>query len=105
GHLQQCPRDLRRNGLRRVFLLILGHPPLRWLSVAEAVASAASSASCDKRPEHVGVLAVVMTETELGQVERQVLPGDLVVAADDAALQERPERVEVLRVDVAADVL
>src|SRR5437016_13221627 len=75
GHLQQCPRDLRRNGLRRVFLLILGHPPLRWLSVAEAVASAASSASCDKRPEHVGVLAVVMTETELGQVERQVIPG------------------------------
>src|SRR2546426_10459910 len=102
--LKQRARDLGRNGLRRVLFLVR-HPPLRWLSVAEAVASAASSASCDERPEHVGVLAVVMTEAELGQVERQVRPGDLVVATDDAALQERPEAIEGLRVDVAADVL
>ena len=42
--------------------------PLRWLSVAEAVASAASSALCNERAEHIGVLTVIMTEAELGQV-------------------------------------
>src|SRR5438552_4056184 len=77
----------------------------RWLSLADAAASPASSASCDERPEHVGVLAVVMPEAGLGQVERQVLGRDLVVAPDDPALQERPEGIEILRVDVAAHVL
>src|SRR2546425_13217510 len=89
GRLKQRLGDLRRDGLRRMLFLVR-HPPLRWLSVAEAVASAASSASCDQCAEHVGIVSVIMPEAELGQVERQVLRGDLVVAPDDPALQEGP---------------
>src|SRR5690349_1680728 len=53
-----------------------------------------SSASCHDRPEHVGVVAVVMTEREFVEVQRQILLAHLVVGPDDAALQEAPERLD-----------
>src|SRR5437773_4832526 len=55
--------------------------------------------------EHVGVVAVVVSEAELVEVERQVVLAHLVVGAHHAALQERPERLDVVGVDVAAHVL
>src|SRR5204862_377458 len=58
-------------------------------------AMAASSASCQECPENVGVFAVVMPEGEFVHVERQVFLADLVERTHDAALQERPERIEV----------
>src|SRR5436190_5509084 len=64
-----------------------------------------SSASCQDGPENLGIVAVVEAPREFVEVERQVRLADLVERADDAALQERPEGIEVLRVDVAVYVL
>src|SRR6266403_1441529 len=44
--------------------------------------------------EHVGVVAVVMPEGELVEVEREVVLAHLVVGAHHATLQERPERLD-----------
>ena len=65
----------------------------------------AISASLNRRPEDVGVEAVVVAELKFRDVERQVLAADLVEAAHDAALQERPEAVNALRVHDAINVL
>jgi hypothetical protein len=34
-------------------------------------------------PEHIGILAVVVAELELGKLERQILLADVVVRPDD----------------------
>ena len=49
--------------------------------------------------------AVVVAELHLVQLGRQVLDRELVVAADDKALEERPDALDGVRVDVAADPL
>src|SRR5882724_565784 len=72
---------------------------------AEAIASGHASAPCYRSPENVRVLAVVMPKLKLREVEREVAAGDIVVRADDAALEQRPEGIEVRRVDDAAHVL
>jgi hypothetical protein len=45
--------------------------PVRWRRVrsAEAIASVHASAACYRSPEDVRVLAVVMTELELREIE------------------------------------
>src|SRR5579862_7566476 len=79
------------------------------------------SSSCEERPavswhrslsrsrydgrEHVVVLAVVVPEGELVEVERQVPRGDVMEVAHDAPLDERPEAVNRAGMDFAADVL
>src|SRR5689334_11133615 len=77
--LKQRARGLSGERLRRVFFLVLRHPPLCWLSVADDAASRAPSASCDQRPEHVGVVAMVVPEGELGDVHREILLRHLMV--------------------------
>ena len=72
---------------------------------AEAVASEASSASCHHVPEYIRVSTVVVPERELRKVQRQVFFAHLVIRAHDAALQERPKRIDVRRMNVAAHVL
>src|SRR5437667_3337078 len=69
---------------------VIPHPD-GWSSGA-ASGWAASSASCDDRPENVGILAVVIPERKLVQVERQMRLADLMERANDSPLQERPER-------------
>jgi len=63
------------------------------------------SARRKHRAEGVGMLAGVVPEAELVEVEREVLPGDVVEAPHDATLQQRPERVQVRGVDDAPNVL
>lgn len=46
----------------------------------------------------------VMAERELAQIQRQIVAGHLVIRAHDAAPQERPERLDILRVHLAAHV-
>lgn len=48
-----------------------------------------TSANC--RAENVVVLPVVVSEVEFCDVERQIFRTDLVIGADHAALQQRPE--------------
>ncbi len=50
-------------------------------------------APCYRRTENVGIVPVVITELKLRHVQRQVLGGDLVERAHDAALDEGLEAV------------
>jgi hypothetical protein len=67
---------------------------------AEAVASGASSASCQDRFEDVRILPVVVTELEFRKVERQIFLTHIVIRAHDAPFQQRPERFDVLSVNL-----
>src|SRR5437867_1423619 len=54
------------------------------------------------RGEH---LASVVPEAELVEVEREIAARDLVVRPHDAALDERPEAIEMRGVHLASDIL
>lgn len=66
---------------------------------------AGGSATLERGLEDFGVLAVVVAELELGDVQRQVLGRDFVVAAHDSALEQGPEAFDGVGVDRANDVL
>ena len=55
--------------------------PVRWplSSLAETTTSDHVSASCYRRPEDVGVSAVVIAELKLSDVQRHVFGADLVI--------------------------
>ena len=55
--------------------------------------------------ENVRVVPIVIAELKLRDVQRQILVADLVERADDAALEDRPEAFNRVRVDRADDVL
>src|SRR6266542_2092805 len=63
------------------------------------------SASADRLAEDVGVVPVVVAELELGNIERQIFGTHLVESADNAALEDRPEAFDRLRMDRTDDVL
>ena len=54
--------------------------------------------------KNVFVLPVVVAELKLRDIQRQVLGADLVEGADHAALEDRPETLNRVRVDRADDV-
>ena len=62
------------------------------LSAAEAAPSVATSASCYDQIEDVGILSIVKPELKLIQIQRQIGLADIVIAAHDSALEQRPER-------------
>src|SRR5208283_5091530 len=76
-----------------------------WLATAEAPASQVGSASCYRLPKNIFFFSVVEPELKLIQVRRQIFLAHVVIRADHAALQQRPERFHVVRVDGAAHVL
>jgi hypothetical protein len=71
-----------------------------WPLDAEAAASVANSASCYDQIEDVGVLAVVETEGKLIEIQRQIILADVMVCANHATLEQRPERFDVVGMDV-----
>lgn len=71
---------------------------------AEASASSDASASCYGSSENILVLAVVVTKLKLCEVQRQILLGYMMVGADNPALQQRPERFDVVGVDLATHI-
>jgi hypothetical protein len=72
--------------------------------VPEAVASSCASASCYRHSENVWVVAVVIFELTFRDVERQIFGADLVIAADNRPLEDRPEAFNRLSVDRADNV-
>ncbi len=72
---------------------------------AGAPASSDASASCYGFPKDVGILAVVVTELKLREVQGQILLAYVVKTAHDAALEQAPERFDVVGVDLAPHVL
>ena len=69
------------------------------VSNTEALTSPCASDSCYGRAEDIGVMAVVVLELGLGNVQRQILGADLVIAANDGALEQAPEALNRVRVD------
>src|SRR6266851_4812614 len=76
-----------------------------WTRDAEAPASSVASASSYSASENVRVLAIVEAELELIQVQRQIFLAHVVISAYDAALEQRPERIEILGMHFTAYVL
>lgn len=64
-----------------------------------------ASATCYSRTKNVRVLPIVVSELKLSNVKRHVLGTDLVECTDYAALQNRPEAFNRVRVDRTDDVL
>jgi hypothetical protein len=64
-----------------------------------------ASAPTYGRAEDVRVISVVVSELELGDIQRQIFAADLVEAAHDPALKQRPKAVYRLGVHNAVDVL
>jgi hypothetical protein len=79
---------------------------VRWprSSQAETDASDHASAACYRRPENIGVVAVIISELKLRDVQRHVLGADLVECADHAAFEDRPEAFNRVGVDRADNV-
>jgi hypothetical protein len=77
----------------------------RRLSLAETVASEHVSAACYSGSENIDVLAVVMPELKLCDVKRQIFAADLVIGADNAALQDAPEALNRVGMDRAHNVV
>ena len=61
--------------------------------------------SPDCRSKNVRILAVVIAEVELGDIERHIFAAHFVECADHAALEDRPEAFDGLSVDCADDIL
>jgi hypothetical protein len=59
----------------------------------------------DRRSEDICVLAIVIAELELGNIERHIFPAHFVECADYAALENRPEALNGLSMDCADDIL
>lgn len=75
-------------------------PPL-----AEASCATEDASACCYDPfEHVGMLPVVVTEGELVEVQREVIFRHVMERPHDTALNERPETINVVGVDLAPHV-
>jgi hypothetical protein len=63
-----------------------------WLCLAEADASVPTSASCYHVEEDIRILAIVEAILKFSEIQRQVFLAHVVVRAEYAALEGRPER-------------
>src|ERR1700675_3417112 len=72
--------------------------------LAETHASDLVSAACYRGTKNIGVVAVVVAELELGNIQRHVLGADLMERADHATLEDRPEALNRVRVHSADNV-
>ena len=78
----------------------------RWRrsQIAETFASVRVSAPCYSFAEDVFGLAIVIAELELRQIQRQIFLANVVIGADDPALQQRPKIFDAVRMDDTAHV-
>jgi len=76
-----------------------------WPCPAEASASGLTSASCYHVKEGILVVAIVEAVLKLCKVQRQIFLAHVVIGAEHAELEQRPERFDAVRMDFAANVL
>ena len=95
GHF---PAIFATSGYRVLRIALIGQARWRRSQSTEAIASRHASASGARYrlAEDVGILAIVVAELELGEIQRQILLADVVVRADDSALEQRPEAFNVV---------
>ena len=79
----------------------------RWrrAQIAETFASVRVSAPCYGLAKDVFFVPIVEPELKLIQIQGQILLADIVIGANDSALQQRPKAFDALRVDIPAHVL
>ena len=75
-----------------------------WSCGAEGAASVVASASCYHVEKDVRVLAIVETILKFRKVQWQVVFADVVKGADDSALNQAPERFNIVCVNQATHV-
>jgi hypothetical protein len=63
------------------------------------------SASLNRRAEDVRVLTVIITELELGHIQRHIFPAHFVKCANNTALENRPEAFDGLSVNCTDNIL
>jgi hypothetical protein len=73
----------------------------RLNACSEAFASYHASAACYRFAENIGFMAIIELELKLSEVEWQIFLADIVIRADDSALQECPKGIEILCVYLA----
>ena len=80
--------------------------PVALVSVCSAEGPSSSDASASRYStlKYVGILSVVEAIRELVQIEREVLPADIMIRTDDASLEQAPERIKIISVDVSMHV-
>jgi hypothetical protein len=61
--------------------------------------------SIDRRSENICVLPVIITELELGNIERHVFAAHFVKCSDHAAFEDRPKAFDGLSMNCADDIL
>jgi hypothetical protein len=79
----------------------------RWRrsQIAETFASVRVSAPSYRFAENVSFIPVVKPKLKLIQIERQIFLAHVMVRSYHAPLEQRPERFDCVRVDVAAHIL
>src|SRR6266446_4455806 len=77
----------------------------RLLEYTFGFANMMTSTSRNRRSEDVRVLAIIVAELELGNIERKILFADFVEGADATALNQRPETFNRVGVDRADHVI
>jgi hypothetical protein len=90
-----------RHGASPVEIVLAG---AAYEPYAGASASSDSSASCYGFTKDIRVLSVIVAKLKLGQIQWQILFADVMELAHDAALQERPERFDVVGMHLATNV-
>jgi hypothetical protein len=59
----------------------------------------------NSRSENVGVVSVIVSELEFSNVQMQIFVADLMECSDNAALEDRPEAFNRIRMNCADDML
>ena len=77
----------------------------RALACSEAPASCHASAPSYRNSKDVFSLAIVESKLKFVQVERQVFLAYMMIGADDSALKQRPEAINILSVYFTAHIL
>jgi hypothetical protein len=78
----------------------------RLWACSEAPASRCASASSPlyRLAENIGFATIVVTELKLREVEREILRADMMVRANDSALEQRPETFNAVGMNLTANV-
>jgi hypothetical protein len=81
--------------------------PARWraLACSEAPASYCASAASYGLSKDVFIVPIVEAELKFVQIQRQILLRHVVIRADDSALEQSPETINILSVYFSAHVL
>ena len=88
--------------------LALGIGIVGFAAIAQAiflVLPPVGSTPTDCRSENVGVAPIVVPELKFGNVQRHVLGANFMEAADDTALEDRPEAFNRIGVNRADNIL